>query len=92
MLQLFFDIAKSRELVRHQLQVITFLFSSILSSDREMNNLPFELAGPARARRVALLKLFNLLYHKQNKNLDVHIVENDMHVLNLLNLNVARLR
>jgi len=47
----FSGIAKSRELLRHQLQVITSSRSTILSSGKEVNNLPFESAGLAGARR-----------------------------------------
>jgi len=50
----FSDIATSRELLRRQLQLIASLRSSILSCDRELNNLPLA-AGLAGARRVDTL-------------------------------------
>ena len=53
----FSDIATSRELLRRQLQRIASSRSSILSSDRKLNNLPFEFAGVAAARRVDPLEI-----------------------------------
>jgi hypothetical protein len=52
----FSDIATSRELLRHQLQLITSSRSATLVSDREVNNLPLA-AGLAGARRVDPLKV-----------------------------------
>ena len=46
------DIAKSRELLKRQLHVITSSRSSISFTSRGLHNLPFELAGLAGARRV----------------------------------------
>jgi hypothetical protein len=46
------DIATSLELLTRQLQLIASLRSSLLSSDRELINLPFESAGLAGARMV----------------------------------------
>jgi hypothetical protein len=51
----FSDIASSRELLRRQLQLITSSQSSILSSGRELNTLPFESAGPLVRERWTLL-------------------------------------
>ena len=49
-------ISKSRKLLRHQLQLLTSSQSSIVSSGREVNNLPFA-AGLAGARRVDPLEV-----------------------------------
>ena len=54
----FSDIATSRELLRHQLQLITSSRSATLVSDREVNNLPLA-AGLAGARRVDPLKVIH---------------------------------
>ena len=51
----FSNIAQSRELLKRQLQLITSSRSTILSSGKEINNLPYESAG--------LLKLYNLRHH-----------------------------
>ena len=48
----FSDMATSRELLRRQLQLVTSLLSTMLSSGRKVNNLPFESAGLGGARRV----------------------------------------
>ena len=53
----FSDIAISRTLLRRQLQIIRSSHSTILSSDRVMNNLPFEPVDLAGARRVDLLQV-----------------------------------
>jgi len=52
MLQLFLKLAISRALLGRQLQVITSLPSSILSSGTELHNLPFESVGLAGVRSV----------------------------------------
>ena len=52
----FSDIATSRELLRHQLHLITSSHSTTLASDSEINNLLLA-AGLAGARRVDPLKV-----------------------------------
>jgi len=53
----FSDIATSRKLLCHQLQLITSSRSSILSPVRELNNLLFESVDLAGARRLDSLEL-----------------------------------
>ena len=53
----FSNIATSRELLIRQLQLITSSLSSILSYDKEVNNLPLESAGLAGARRMDPLEV-----------------------------------
>jgi len=48
----FSDIAKSKALLKRRFQLLTSPRSTILSSARVMNNLPFESAGLAGARRM----------------------------------------
>ena len=73
----FSDIAKSQGLFRHQLELITSSGSTIISSDRVLNNLPFESVG------LAGVKLFHLPRQRQNKNVDVHIIVNVLHGVTL---------
>ena len=51
------DIATSRKLLKRQLQLIKSSRSTILATGREVNNLPFESAGLAGARRVDPLQV-----------------------------------
>ena len=53
----FSDITKSRELLRHQLQLITSSQSSFFPSGRELNYLPLESAGLDGVRRVEPLEI-----------------------------------
>ena len=67
MLQLCFVIASSRELLRRQIELITSSQSSILSSGREVNNLSYESAGFASARRVDPHRLYHIrLYRRKH--------------------------
>ena len=53
----FSDNAKSRALIRRQIQLTTSLRSSILSSGRELHNMPFESARLAGTRRADPLEI-----------------------------------
>jgi len=53
----FCDVATSRELLRCQLQLTASLRLTTLASGREVNNLPYNSAGLAGARRVDPLKV-----------------------------------
>jgi len=55
----FTDIATSQEILKRQIQLITSSQSSFFSSGSELNNLPFESADPAGARRVSPLKVIH---------------------------------
>ena len=87
----FSDIATSQELLRRQLQIITSLRSTILSSDI-VSNMPFESSGLSGARRSDLLEVIPSQTSVTKQERRVNIVVTVLHVSNLLNLNVALLR
>jgi len=67
----FSEIAKSRTLLRRQLQVITSSRSSIFSNGRELHSLPFESVDIACARRVDPLEIIqsHMLATQQERRL-----------------------
>jgi len=66
----FSEITKSRELFRRQVQVVTSSRLSILFTGRELQV----------REKWTLLKLSRLIYQLHNKNTNVHVVANVMHI------------
>jgi len=78
MLQFFSDIDQSQKLLRCQFQRIASSHSSILSTGRELYNLPVESAGLVGARMVDPLEFIQFHISATKQNADVHIDANVM--------------